>query len=60
MAICCEERNNAAESKCENLLSLEALKQIFLMTKQCYYVRRNICFFFYNIYLHTERAENDE
>lgn len=32
LAICCEERNNAAESKCENLLSLELLKHIFQIT----------------------------
>jgi len=43
MAICCEERNNAAQSKCENLLSLEIMKQLFILTDKCYYIRRNLC-----------------
>lgn len=53
-----DEKNNAAESKCENYFPLNKLDEIFKMTKGNYFVRKHLIFFFYNVYLEKELVIN--
>ena len=60
MAIICEDKNNATESKTQNYFPLNHLFKLIEISDGCWYVMKNLMFFFYHVYLDTEREMTDE
>lgn len=60
MSIICDEKNNATESKAQGYFTLDHLGSLIDKSKDCFYVRRYLFFFFYHVYLDTEREMSDE
>ena len=60
LGITTEEKNNATESKCQSQFPLEHLKLLLDLTEDCWYIRKNICFYLYNVYFDTEREFNEQ
>lgn len=60
MSIICEDKNNATESKAQNYFPLNHLNKLLEIADDCWYVRKNLMFFFYHVYLDTEREMTDE
>ena len=55
-----EERNHITESKCQKYFPLNTLKNLLNISKECWIFRKCIYFFFYHVYLDTEREINEE
>ena len=49
-----ENRNGACESKCKRLFPLKTLYEIYTKTESCYYLKRAIMNFIFDIHLDTE------
>lgn len=60
MAMMCEEKNNATESKAQHYFSLNDIETLWEISKDCIFVKKHITFFFYHVYLETEREMSDE
>lgn len=60
MAIICEDKNNATESKTQNYFPLTHFFKMIEVGSQCWYIMKNLLFFFYHVYLDTEREMNEE
>ena len=63
MAVSCEEKNAATESKCQFFIPLKALRDIYVLANKCYYVKYAVMYFLYHVYLDTEKdlcGEDDQ
>ena len=55
LAVACEGKNAATESKCQILFPLQILKNIYNLANKCYYVKYAVMYFLYHVYLDTEK-----
>ncbi|EAR96945.2 cation channel family protein (macronuclear) [Tetrahymena thermophila SB210] len=60
MAAVCDSKNNATESKAQSYISLYQLKELLIKFKNCFYVKRSLYFFFFHVYLDTEKEMSDQ
>lgn len=60
LSIAAEDKNNAAESKCQNFFTMETLNILLDISKDCYYLRKAISLFYFHVYLDTEREMNED
>ncbi|KAL4466941.1 hypothetical protein ABPG74_010538 [Tetrahymena malaccensis] len=60
MAAICDQKNNATESKAQSYISLYQLKELLIKFKNCFYIKRSLYFFFFHVYLDTEKEMSDQ
>ncbi|KAL4510112.1 hypothetical protein ABPG72_010305 [Tetrahymena utriculariae] len=60
MAAVCDSKNNATESKAQSYISLFQLKELLIKFKSCFYIKRSLYFFFFHVYLDTEKEMSDQ
>ena len=54
LAVLTEDKNAATESKCQRFISVEELCKLLEMTKNVWYVRTHIMYFYFHVYCETE------
>lgn len=59
LSLVSEEKNYAAESRCQYFFPLEVLKKLLENTKNMWYIRKYLVFFLYNVYFETEKEMNE-
>ena len=59
LSLVSEEKNYAAESRCQVFFPLDTIRKLLIGTKDMWYLRKYILFFLYNVYLETEKEVNE-
>lgn len=54
LAVLCEDRNAATESKCQKFFEIGDLVLLCNLAKDCWYLKRNIMLFYFHVYCETE------
>lgn len=59
LSITCQEENNATESKCQTFITLKHLINLLEISGECWVLRKNVMYFYFHVYLETEREINE-
>lgn len=60
MSVLCEDKSNATESKVQNYFPINHINQLIEISGNCYYITKELMFFYNHVYLDTERENNEE
>ena len=59
LSLVSEDKNYAAESRCQLFFTLEKVKRLLDNSKNMWYFRKYLLFFLYNVYFETEKEMNE-